>query len=113
MLSDEPGGEPVLIEARRHGVEYSVDHQEDRFLILTNDGARNFRLVSAPVERAGREVWKAGVPERSGVRLNGMDVHTGHVVLGQRSDRLQRLQRHDPPTRRVAAAEPPGPRVAA
>src|SRR5260370_29903732 len=84
LRSDEPGGEPVLIEARRQGVEYSVDHHEDRFLILTNDGARNFRLVSAPVERAGREAWKQAVPERSGVRLNGVDVHIGHVAPAQR-----------------------------
>src|SRR4029077_1262923 len=45
IRSDEPAAEPVLVEGRRDGVEYSVDHQEDRFLILTNDRARNFRLV--------------------------------------------------------------------
>src|SRR5713226_2717852 len=92
LRSDEPAGEPVLIEARSHGVEYSVDHQEDRFLILTNDGARNFRLVAAPVDRPGRESWRELVPERDGVRLNATDVHVDHVVLGQRSDGLQRLE---------------------
>jgi oligopeptidase B len=92
MRSDEPESTPVLIEARRHGIEYSVDHQEDHFLILTNDGARNFRLVAAPVERPGREAWEDVVPEREGVRMNAMDVHIGHVVLGQRSDGLQRLE---------------------
>src|SRR5260221_326785 len=92
MRSDEPESTPVLIEARRHGIEYSVDHQEHHFLILTNDGARNFRLVAAPVERPGREAWEDVVPEREGVRMNAMDVHIGHVVLGQRSDGLQRLE---------------------
>ncbi|HWO44343.1 MAG TPA: S9 family peptidase, partial [Methylomirabilota bacterium] len=92
MRSDKPESTPVLIEARRHGIEYSVDHQEDLFLILTNDGARNFRLVAAPVERPGRETWEDVVPEREGVRMNAMDVHIGHVVLGQRSDGLQRLE---------------------
>ena len=47
--SDEPEQTPELIEPRRHDIEYSVDHQEDRFLILTNDGATNFRLMAAPV----------------------------------------------------------------
>src|SRR4029077_20417663 len=92
MPSDEPESSPVLIEARRHGIEYSVDHQEDHFLILTNDGARSFRLVAAPVERPGREAWKDVVHERDGVRLTAVDVHIGHVVLGQRSDGLQRLE---------------------
>jgi len=92
LRSDQPDGVPVLVEARRHGVEYSVDHQEDRFLILTNDGAHDFKLVAAPIHRPGREAWEELVPERSGVRLNAVDVHIGHVVLGQRSDGLQRLE---------------------
>ena len=92
LRSDDPTGEPILIEARRHGVEYSVDHQEDRFLILTNDGAHNFKLVAAPVDRPGREAWTDVLPEREGVRLNAIDVHVNHVVIGQRSDGLQRLE---------------------
>ena len=92
LRSDDATSEPVLIERRVHGVEYSVDHQGDRFLILTNDGARNFRLVATPVDRPGRDDWKELVPERAGVRLNATDVHADHVVLGQRSDGLQRLE---------------------
>jgi oligopeptidase B len=92
MRSDEPASEPVLIESRRQGVEYSVDHQGDRFVILTNDGACNFRLMAAPVDRPGRDAWTELISERAGVRLNAMDVHIDHVVLGQRSDGLQRLE---------------------
>ena len=92
LRSDDPTGEPILIEARRQGVEYSVDHQEDRFLILTNDRAHNFKLVAAPVDRPGREAWTDVLPEREGVRLNAIDVHVNHVVIGQRSDGLQRLE---------------------
>ena len=92
LRSDEPAAEPVLIEARRHGIEYSVDRQEDDFLILTNDGARNFRLMTAPVAHPDRASWRELVPERAGVRLNAIDVHARHVVLGQRSDGLQRLE---------------------
>jgi oligopeptidase B len=92
LPSDEPEAQPRLFEARRYGIEYSIDHQADRFLILTNDGARNFRLMAAPVSSPGRDAWTEVVPERSGVRLNYTDVFSGHVVLGQRSDGLQRLE---------------------
>ena len=92
LRSHVPDSEPMLIEARRHGIEYSVDHQGDRFLVLTNDGARNFRLMAAPVDRPGRGSWQEVVPERAGVRLNSIDVHVNHVVIGQRSDGLQRLE---------------------
>ena len=92
IRSDHPESEPVLIEPRRTNIEYAVDHQEDRFLILTNDGATNFRLMAAPATSPARSSWAEVVPERAGVRLNFVDVHRGHVVLGQRSDGLQRLE---------------------
>jgi oligopeptidase B len=92
LPSDQPENEPVVIEPRRDGIEYSVDHQEDRFLVLTNDGARNFRLMAAPVANPGLRSWTEVVPERPGVRLNFTDVFKGHVVLGERSDGLQRIE---------------------
>ncbi len=92
LPSDSPHHEPRLIEPRRHGVEYSVDHQEGRFLILTNDGAPNFKLVEAPVDAPGRESWVDVIPERPAVRLNFTDVHLNHVVLGERVDGLQALE---------------------
>ena len=90
--SDWPDSRPVVIEPRRTDVEYTVDHQEDRFLILTNDQATNFRLMSAPVATPGRESWTELVAERPDVRLNFIDVHRRYAVLGQRSDGLQRLE---------------------
>ena len=92
LRSDEPAAQPRLVEARRHGIEYSVDDQEDRFLIVTNDGARNFRLMAAPISNPGRDSWVEVVPERAGVRLNFIDVHIDNVVLGRRSDGLQSLE---------------------
>jgi oligopeptidase B len=92
LPSDEPAGEPRLFEPRRQGIEYSIDHQGDRFLILTNDGARNFKLTATGIDSHGRAHWTDVVPERPGVRLNFIDVHSCHVVLGERSDGLQRLE---------------------
>ncbi len=92
LAADDPEAEPAIVEQRRTGIEYSVDHQEDRFLILTNDGARNFRLMAAPLSSPRRATWTEIVPERPGVRLNFTDVHRNHIVLGQRSDGLQRLE---------------------
>lgn len=92
LTSDRPEATPASIEPRRDGIEYSVEHQEDRFLILTDDAAPNFRLMAAPISRPGRAEWSEIVPERPGVRLNSIDVHRRHVVLGERSDAMQRLE---------------------
>jgi oligopeptidase B len=107
LPAGDPSGSPRLIEARRQGVEYSVDHQGERFVILTNDGARNFRLMAAPPDNPGRDAWTEVVPERAGVRLNGTDVHINHVILGQRSDGLQRLEVLDVRTGEIHIVEQP------
>ena len=68
LAADEPLGAFSVIEPRRQGIEYSVHHdrgdpgagRESRFLIVTNDGAEDFRLMEAPDARAG--------PERTGGR---------------------------------------------
>ncbi len=109
LRSDAPDGQPQMVEPRRHGIEYSVEDQEDRFLILTNDGARDFRLMSAPVSSPSRASWTEVVPERPGVRLNAVDVHIRHVVLGQRSDGLQRLEVLDSATGGLHIVEQPDP----
>jgi oligopeptidase B len=107
LRSDAPDDVPDLIEVRRPEIEYSVDHQEDQFLILTNDGAVNFRLMAAPVSSPGRSTWREVVPERAGVRLNYTDVHQHHVVLGERSDGLQRLEVLDSATGEMHLVEQP------
>jgi oligopeptidase B len=109
LRSDDPHGQPQLVEARRYGIEYSIDHQEDRFLIVTNDGAHDFRLLAAPVSSPGRESWSEVVPERAGVRLNFIDVHAGHVVLGERADGLQRLEVMNTATGELHVVEQPDP----
>ena len=43
-----PDAELQVFEPRRQGVEYSIDHQGDRFLVLHNDGALNFELALLP-----------------------------------------------------------------
>jgi oligopeptidase B len=105
--SDRPESEPVIVEPRRTGVEYTIEHQEDRFLVLTNDGATNFRLMAAPASSPGRDSWTEVVPERPGVRLNFIDVHRRHAVLGQRSDGLQRLEVLDSATGALHVVDQP------
>jgi oligopeptidase B len=109
LSSDDPSAEPRMVEPRRYGIEYSIDHQEGRFLILTNDGAQDFKLMAAPVSSPERESWTEVVPQRPGVRLNFTDVHINHVVLGERSDGLQRMEVLDSATGDLHVVEQPDP----
>jgi oligopeptidase B len=93
-----PSERPRLIEGRRQGVEYNVDHAVlpdtgDVFLILTNDdGAENFAVVQAPVDNPGRGQWQVMIPHRPEVRLEGVDAFAGHIVVSERERALERLR---------------------
>ena len=96
LPATEPCADFRLVAGRQQGVEYSVSHhvdrRVDRFLIVTNaDGAENFKLVEAPVATPGRESWADLVPHRADVKLDGIDVFSGHVVAFERAEGLRRL----------------------
>ena len=92
MPADEPEGRFAVIEPRRQGIEYTVDHDRGdpstgrggRFLIVTNDGADDFRLMEAPDDSPGRDSWYELIPARPGVRLDAVDPFADHLVVYER-----------------------------
>jgi oligopeptidase B len=92
-----PLADPVVLAERRTGTEYRIDHQADpaggqgALLIVTDDGAPEFRLMRAPVAAPGRANWRpvacpAVAPARADTRLVRCDVVGGHLLLTLRRD---------------------------
>jgi oligopeptidase B len=84
LRADRPTDAFRIVEPRRQGVEYSVSHHGDHFVVVTNDGAENFRVMLAPDEDPGREHWQELIPGRDDVMVTGVDVFEQHLVLGER-----------------------------
>jgi oligopeptidase B len=92
LAADQPLGEFTVIEPRHQGIEYSIDHdrgdpsagRETRFLIVTNDGAEDFRLMEAPDASPDRQHWQEVIGGRSGIRLDNVDPFIGHLVVFER-----------------------------
>ncbi len=86
----EPEQPPRLVAARSPGVEYHVTHAPrpdgDVLVIVTNDQAREFRLMSAPLATPGRDHWTELVGEDPAERLHEAEVFARHVVLALRRD---------------------------
>ncbi len=98
--ADDPTGAFSVLEPRRHGIEYSVDHDRGdpvtgrtpRFLIVTNDDAEDFRLVSAPDDAPGRANWTEVVGARPGVRLDAVDPFADHLAVYEREGGETRIR---------------------
>jgi oligopeptidase B len=92
LEADNPNGEPRIIAPRERDVEYSVDHVGGRFIIRTNLGATNFRLMEAPVDSPGRESWRELIPGREDIFIQGVEVFQDFMVVTERRDGLRRLR---------------------
>ena len=90
--ADHPSAAPVMIKPRGGNVLYSVEHRGDQFVILTNDHALNFKIVTAPVRDPAPAHWKTLVAERDSVLIDNMDVFRDYLVLYERGDALQRVR---------------------
>ncbi len=87
-----PEGEFRVIQPRTRGLEYRVDHRGDRFYIVTNHEAKNFRLMDAPAARPGLENWREVVPHRNNVLLEDIEVFRDYYVLAERQNGLVRFR---------------------
>jgi oligopeptidase B len=89
--SARPETAPRVIAARREGVEYSVEHGGGFFYLLTNDGARNFRIARAP-DHADDLAWSDWSPHREDVFVENLDVFRDFAVVMERREGLRRLR---------------------
>jgi oligopeptidase B len=84
LSAENPGGEFQIIAPRVDEQEYSVDHREGLFYIRTNDVGKNFRVVTAPVEKPGRDSWTELIPLVSDTPLEDFELFATFCVSVRR-----------------------------
>ena len=86
----EPERPPLSVRPRTDDVEYSVDHWGDRFVVLTNLDAEDFRVMTASIDQPSE--WTELVAHQPGRRIVAVEPFAGHLVLHEWSDAQQRLR---------------------
>ena len=92
LPASTPQGEWRVLLPRAKDVVYSVEHHGTDFLIRTNDGAINFKLVRAPVADPSRANWTEVVPARDSVLLEELDVFRNYAALYERGNAVRRIR---------------------
>jgi oligopeptidase B len=90
--ADQPRGEFTMFLPRARGHEYQVDHIGDRFIIRTNDQAKNFRLMATQVSQPEREHWRELIPHRDDVYLGDFDLFNDYLVMEERARGLTQIR---------------------
>ena len=86
----EPMATPRSIAGRRPDHEYSVEPWGDRFVIVTNDEAEDFRVVTAPIDEPAE--WTELVPHEPGRRVTAVEAFAGHIVIHEWANAQPRLR---------------------
>src|SRR5205807_2059586 len=104
--ANNPNAEWKIIIPRQPDHEYDVDHRGDLFYIRTNKGAKNFRVVTAPVSDPAEKNWKEFIAHRPEVKIEGIDTFANHAVLSEWEKGLQQIEIVDFRTNKRHRAEP-------
>ena len=89
--ANSPGSKFKIISPRAPKHEYSVYEAEDKFIIMTNWKAKNFRLMSADFKATQKEKWKEIIPHRKDVLLDSYAVFKSFIALVERSGGLTQV----------------------
>ena len=85
-----------IVQPREEGLEYAVEHYENDFYILTNEGGDyNFKLVKTSVDTPYKENWVEVIPHREEVLLEGFEIFKNYLVLEEREKGLLQLNIFD------------------
>jgi oligopeptidase B len=91
LNADSPQSEFRIFQPRIQDVLYSVVALEDRFLILTNDGAINFRIMQCPLDRTDRSHWQPFIDHRPDVLVSDIEEFKDFLAIAERKNGLTQL----------------------
>jgi oligopeptidase B len=72
-------------------MEYYIDHHGNSFYVLTNDNAKNFKLMTTNIADPSKENWKEVIPQRDSVKIDNIDVFENHLVVYERENGLKKI----------------------
>jgi len=95
LKSDDPAGNFQVFQPRMKNVLYHVTALEDRFLIVTNDEAKNFKVMQCQLGMTSREHWRAFIPHREDVLVSEVDEFKDYLVVTERKKGLSQIAIHN------------------
>jgi oligopeptidase B len=95
LPADQPDGELQVIAPRVNGIEYFAVHNKGNFFIVTNEGAKNFKLMKTSVANLDKAQWQEVIPHREDVMVDGVDSFENNLVVQERKGGLKQIRISD------------------
>ena len=88
--ANEPLAAPRVVRPRADDLEYHVDHWGDRFIVLTNLDAVDFKVMTAPNDAPAE--WADFIAHTPGNRITRADTFADHLVIHEWVEAQPRLR---------------------
>ena len=93
LKADNPDGQFTQFiprDPQKH--EYSISHFGDKFYVMTNRDAPNFKLMEVSEDNTAEANWKEVIAHRDDVLLEGLELFNNHMVVDERKNGLTNLR---------------------
>ena len=84
--ADRPDDAFTVFQPRIRGLEYSISHFENKWYIMTNWDAQNFKLMETDEVLTGRSNWKEVIGHREDTLLEGIETFRNFMVVEERTN---------------------------
>ncbi len=106
LPADNIFAEPILVRARKKGVEYDVEEHDGTLFIHTNDVSPQFRLVTATLDRPGD--WVERIAPNPHFYMTAVTTFADFFIVEGREHGLDQIEIHPyagGPAKRIAFPE--------
>ncbi len=92
LNANEPDGDFKIFQKRVDGLEYSIDHLNDKWYVRTNiNDSKNFKLMVCDEDKTSSDNWKEFIKHRKNVLLEGVEVFNDFFVITERENGQRRF----------------------
>ncbi len=92
VAADQPRTAPALIAPRRNEIEYYPEHRDGLFYLRTNEGAKEFRVMTAPVATPDAAHWTEYLSSQPGIKIEDFAPFAKYAVVSEREAGLPQFR---------------------
>ncbi len=86
LSANEPEGSFEVFQPRIREMEYTISHYNDKWYVMTNWEAQNFRLMTAKLGKSSREDWVEVIAHRDKTLLEGIEIFKDYLVVEEKTN---------------------------
>ena len=92
LKTDNPNGKFKLVKPREKGHIYGVSHYKDKFYMVSNKDALNYKIATVNIDEVPNGKWTDIIPHQPGVIIEGFQVFDDYLVVQEKEKAQSRIK---------------------